>query len=763
MPSVMAIVSKAIFEKEARGLGPGDVWTTARYASQNKALAPVGDGGDLYLVTVRPPESLWLVGVLRAPRLAKGEWRAAPNIVPIRAIDDVRSALRFATGAGIQARPGALGMSLQTPRVLADEDVARMGAKPSKATAKLAKATAKPAKATPKPAKATPKPAKATPKPAKATEAKLDRAAGRAAAGGLDELTRTLDHLRADRPGAALVQAIAAWRELRAPELAALVTAIGVHVDRSMRPITGSDKKAVQRAWLDLAVERRAVDLGRLLATLDQAALPSIRARYELLGAFAPDPRLVAPMLAIPPNYSYEAGPCFKHAFDLAEQSGDPALRPVLDRMVRKTLVPAKGDSSAWRDYLAKHARRAAKIRDALPRSVPVPPAVLAQLAACDQACTKLGAPSHSETELIAESHGAPTVDHVLVDLLAAVLRDPADDQARAIYADALEQRGDPRGELISLQLEAARTGKLSSAAEARVRALLKAHGRAWIAPLDAAIRPDSIRFERGFLDACAVAWKTDTQRAALCHHPLWATVTEIDAEDEAFLLQDDLRSLRRAELGPRALAKLAARRTPAPLEAVRGNLVMSYGVRTRLGIGAETAQAWGKALDIGALVNLRSLQLGIRARRSNLKPASLRWLLDSKLGHQLRELELVAWRDVFVVAPWVEVVRGRDDLVVRGTISNGNTASGSRNMVVTFELARRGGEVDVTMSCNDEMADLRYFTITRQLEESLAKLPSKHARAVTVRYVGSGKRKTTGFPAIAKLLDQKFASVTLE
>jgi uncharacterized protein (TIGR02996 family) len=37
--------------------------------------------------------------------------------------------------------------------------------------------------------------------------------------------------------------------------------------------------------------------------------------------------------------------------------------------------------------------------------------------------------------------------------LLAEIRTNPADDRTRLVYADVLQQRGDPRGELIALQL----------------------------------------------------------------------------------------------------------------------------------------------------------------------------------------------------------------------------------------------------------------------------------------------------------------------
>ncbi|MEQ1571767.1 MAG: hypothetical protein ABMA64_39430, partial [Myxococcota bacterium] len=131
MASVMAIVSKALFDAErgpAGALRVGDTWPTAVYTSANKGLAPLSDGGDLYLVTVRPGDVLWLVAVLRAPQFDGAKWTASPNVEPIRDLSSSIPSFRFSTGKGLQVKPGALGMSLQTPRALAPTDLTALGA-----------------------------------------------------------------------------------------------------------------------------------------------------------------------------------------------------------------------------------------------------------------------------------------------------------------------------------------------------------------------------------------------------------------------------------------------------------------------------------------------------------------------------------------------------------------------------------------------------------------------------------------------------------
>jgi len=89
---------------------------------------------------------------------------------------------------------------------------------------------------------------------------------------------------------------------------------------------------------------------------------------------------------------------------------------------------------------------------------------------------------------------------------LDPILARPDDDEPRLVYADALMERGDPRGELIRVQCALARhdasdgdvgdVGRLRS----RERALLKAHHATWTATLPRTILT-SFLFRRGFLE----------------------------------------------------------------------------------------------------------------------------------------------------------------------------------------------------------------------------------------------------------------------
>ncbi len=130
----MVVVSKAIFDKQAKGLAAGDTWGTERYASTSPNLSPLGDGGSLFMVTVRPGDALWLVAVLREPASDAEGWLAPKNTTAIRDVTALLKKLKFSTGKGVKADPGKLGMSLQTPRQLTDADVTLLDlAAPAKA------------------------------------------------------------------------------------------------------------------------------------------------------------------------------------------------------------------------------------------------------------------------------------------------------------------------------------------------------------------------------------------------------------------------------------------------------------------------------------------------------------------------------------------------------------------------------------------------------------------------------------------------------
>jgi uncharacterized protein (TIGR02996 family) len=120
------------------------------------------------------------------------------------------------------------------------------------------------------------------------------------------------------------------------------------------------------------------------------------------------------------------------------------------------------------------------------------------------------------------------TTESQVDPILSQVLRDPEDDALRQVWADALQERGDPRGELIALQI-AAGGGRLSPAQDKRARSLFAKHTLAWLGPLgDLVMRKAALVFDRGLVSSCQIQIKNLKALAESVGHPLWATVRQI-------------------------------------------------------------------------------------------------------------------------------------------------------------------------------------------------------------------------------------------
>ena len=110
-------------------------------------------------------------------------------------------------------------------------------------------------------------------------------------------------------------------------------------------------------------------------------------------------------------------------------------------------------------------------------------------------------------------------------EMFRAVLADPSDDAPRQILADALIERGDPRGELIALQLVRKRNRK----SRRRERELIETHREEWLG----ALRPhveyaDESEFRRGFPVSCLLTAPDDLAWSKIIGLEAWATYEHI-------------------------------------------------------------------------------------------------------------------------------------------------------------------------------------------------------------------------------------------
>ena len=184
-----------------------------------------------------------------------------------------------------------------------------------------------------------------------------------------------------------------------------------------------------------------------------------------------------------------------------------------------------------------------------------------------------------AETELAALVEPLGDVTRSIDALYAEIYANPEDDGPRLVLADALSAQGDPRGELIVLQLERARTGGAEPGA--RERELLGKHGKAWLGDLAPVLSwgkgYSRTTFRRGFVAKADVILSVGNKLRPILAHPAWATVEEIDGlfdDEHGLLARAPLRGLRELELDDDdMIARIAKRADPLP--AVRRLVVM--------------------------------------------------------------------------------------------------------------------------------------------------------------------------------------------
>lgn len=490
MPTISVIVSKSQFEPALKkhALGVGTVWPVDRYTSQHPSLEALREkGSQIMLFTVRPPnEQLWLVGVLDQPTPRQGAWVAAPNQRPIEDLSALKTQITFATGATLPSKPGVLGMALQTPRALSAETVALLSGQVPKAKAKQVGETGKTTSA-------------AEPALAPAPKAKPTKEAP--VSGDVAEW-------------------LALWRSTKSPRVANLLEALPAPVRPPL--LTGRSAPALAE-WKRLEARRDPHDLPRLLATLDQVPSAEVTARLKAL-AKRDDPRVVTRLLAAlhePPFTSQGARPWWQQVFSMLMASKDPRVGLAfadLGPRYRSIVDTQMGDWAG--DELT--ALASTFVAGGRP------------LSAAEQAKVEA-----RELQLFGERRAdpAPPTRANKVDLDAlweAIVAKVDDDGPRQVFADALLQAGDARGEFITLQLERA-AGRATPERLARECQLWVQKGHEWALPLAQVAEfsyseeplSREMTFERGLCSA--VTLQVGSRRfAQLAKDPAWGTVKRI-------------------------------------------------------------------------------------------------------------------------------------------------------------------------------------------------------------------------------------------
>lgn len=351
MASVLAIISRAIFDKQVAGAAVGVTAPFDRYSSKHKALSPLADGGALFLVTVRPPdERLWLVGILESPEEKDDGWHASTNRVPITDITAEMGQLSFKNGKGIQAKKGALGMSLQTPRELTEDDAKLLRSLVGASAPPLKQAT--PARELPvREVAIREMPVKQS--PVRAVPAK-ELPVG--------EFPQAVKKAFVERDAAAaLIGLLDWWRASRDPAIADLIDKVSARIVRD--PITRDQE------WSKVALAKDPLDVGRLIAAIEKLPVSFLPTAADLFSELPDDPRIsgaTAKWIKNPPTTSSSTYPFWTKVLGLLVRSRDKrALKAVSAR-----LAEPKGESTFWPKFYAALDKTAAQLTKAEDRGV---------------------------------------------------------------------------------------------------------------------------------------------------------------------------------------------------------------------------------------------------------------------------------------------------------------------------------------------------------------------------------------------------------
>jgi len=220
------------------------------------------------------------------------------------------------------------------------------------------------------------------------------------------------------------------------------------------------------------------------------------------------------------------------------------------------------------------------------------------------------------------------TDDATAVALRAAIFSKPACDDVRIVYADYLADRGDPRGELITLQIARSKTGGAASEREQALAKAVPAEARAIIDYL--------LHYElrRGFLARAIVG--TAPVPAAVIDDPAWATVEEITCEDVAVLVGRRLTAAR-ANIDGSQLAALARHAYLLPFQAIAGTTRTVMNAQYHTGVELRDPRDWHAVMEVGGLAGLRELAINGEVCGHD----TFERLLTSALGNQLEYLEV--------------------------------------------------------------------------------------------------------------------------
>jgi hypothetical protein len=287
---------------------------------------------------------------------------------------------------------------------------------------------------------------------------------------------------------ALLVRLLDGWRATRSADLEPAIAELGAELARARGGIAARSREDLETAWAAVAKQRDPCDVDRLLDAPWPKHLDAAKKRVAMLRKFSPDPRIVRKVaIAVRKHRSTRSLKLHGAVADLVVEM---ATRGVVDELDAIAKVHEDGE------IVEVYREARALCADAVPLA--------------------------SDPALLDEAHALRGDRPDLDGLWAAHATDPGDLAHRAVLGDALQLAGDPRGELIALQL----ADTCDAAAKRRIAELLAAHADAWTGPIPGVVK-SSRRFERGFLVELACSG-FGPDLAATFDRVEWVTVEDL-------------------------------------------------------------------------------------------------------------------------------------------------------------------------------------------------------------------------------------------
>ena len=329
--------------------------------------------------------------------------------------------------------------------------------------------------------------------------------------------------LAATESRAVLLALLEAWQASPSVPITELVLAASARVVVTRE--LAETLVAKQAQWLEVCAAGDPIDIPWLLAHVITSRKQDTLERLRALAKREADPRTSAALIercAKPELRSHP--PVWTLIFSILRKARDRHVLPRLGELHRQ-LQPVT-------EFEVEHRGRLQKLEEML-SAHPQPLLPQPQRELVDQLARRL----RTDGVAVAKAATAKTAEDFIAEIWAA----PLEDAPREVFADWLLERGDPRGELITLQLARARATDPSTSAELlkRERVLLTEHHRAWMGELEPVVSKNAYAFERGFLGRAEVPWRRLAAMPALMTHPAWATVREYKLASEGEKLCD--------------------------------------------------------------------------------------------------------------------------------------------------------------------------------------------------------------------------------